>query len=657
VTDAQGVMEDLWEHRRAEWEHQQEERQMRQPIGLTAAGIRLAFGLTQTGPEFAAAIEDRGLIFACMNEGDTERLNRWERQRLREEQVLQPPVKEGEKPRKKRDIDSYEKYQTGELVIVNQYGGVFQLTAATTGAHKAEREERLNEIDRAPLMNVTAAQTAMLHYQQHQRQEWLAERERQYEELQMRQPLSGTAAGIRLAYSLTQNGPDFAAAIEDRGLILAVTTEADAERLNRWERQRLRETRAGKIETETDQSRKERDLDSYSKYQAGELVIVNQYGGVFQLTAATTGAHTAEREARLNEIDRAPLMDVTAAQATMQQYQHHQRQEWRQQRQDNYRQSLNEKVSPISPPQPERQSAGLFAQAANETGDDRRTEDLRGAVAEVWERYRRAGNEYYFDNMHEAMARHAMKTGDRQAFSAALEERGITFARATKEEADHSHRQAAFAREIGNYAPRFKEGEIVIITEPGLEYRREGQIEEPRRVHKLDPDLARKFMETLGTADKLQGIEVTLKASDERAQQRREEREEARREREEARQERADYWSFVRNIGKERKRPVRAADAPARAAASAFSIGMDVAGLVFSLGTPKSPRAQAKENRENAKATARSNAETEFQIDVAQYAAAKAQEQANRDRQQQQEQAARDREREQQQEQERSRQR
>ena len=35
----------------------------------------------------------------------------------------------------------------------------------------------------------------------------------------------------------------------------------------------------------------------------------------------------------------------------------------------------------------------------------------------------------------------------------------------TKEEAERSHRQAAFAREIGNFSPRYREGEIVAITE------------------------------------------------------------------------------------------------------------------------------------------------------------------------------------------------
>ena len=40
---------------------------------------------------------------------------------------------------------------------------------------------------------------------------------------------------IRLTYSLTQTGQEFANGLEDRGFILAHVTEEDAERLNRWE--------------------------------------------------------------------------------------------------------------------------------------------------------------------------------------------------------------------------------------------------------------------------------------------------------------------------------------------------------------------------------------------------------------------------------------
>src|ERR1019366_2148483 len=62
--------------------------------------------------------------------------------------------------------------------------------------------------------------------------------------------------------------------------------------------------------------------------------------------------------------------------------------------------------------------------------------------------------------------------------------------------------------------------EIVIVTEPRLEYRREGEITEPRRVHKIDQSLAEKFVNHLGNRSQLQGIDATKQALDERARQR-----------------------------------------------------------------------------------------------------------------------------------------
>jgi hypothetical protein len=67
------------------------------------------------------------------------------------------------------------------------------------------------------------------------------------------------------------------------------------------------------------------------------------------------------------------------------------------------------------------------------------------------------------------------------------------FAAVTKEEAYRSDREAEFAKAVGNRAPRFKEGEIVIVAEPPLEYRRDDQTFIPSRLHKLDQSLAYKF--------------------------------------------------------------------------------------------------------------------------------------------------------------------
>jgi MobA/VirD2-like, nuclease domain len=182
-----------------------------------------------------------------------------------------------------------------------------------------------------------------------------------------------------------------------------------------------------------------------------------------------------------------------------------------------------EKYWPINPPQPERKSPALFDEAATGATRDDRTHDLTGPAAQVWQAWRQidpAKHEKEFAALDEHGIPFSVAT-DSKAFAAALDEKGIAFARATKDEAYRSDRQADFARAVGNRGQRFNEGEIVIVTEPRPEFRREGEVAEPRRrVHKLDQSLAKKFVKALGTGDTLQGIDATIKASDQRAQQR-----------------------------------------------------------------------------------------------------------------------------------------
>jgi hypothetical protein len=160
-----------------------------------------------------------------------------------------------------------------------------------------------------------------------------------------------------------------------------------------------------------------------------------------------------------------------------------------------------EKVWPINPPQPDRKHWTEFGKAAAETARDDRMENLTGPAAKVREAWQHSDSA--------------------QAYAAALDEKGISFARVTKEEADRSHREEEFAKTVSNRGQRFKEGEIVIVTEARPEYRRNGEITEPRsRVYKLDQSLAYKFVKGLDSIDKLQGIDATRQASDKRAQQR-----------------------------------------------------------------------------------------------------------------------------------------
>jgi hypothetical protein len=104
-----------------------------------------------------------------------------------------------------------------------------------------------------------------------------------------------------------------------------------------------------------------------------------------------------------------------------------------------------EKVWRVEPPKPERPPKDML-------------NHLKGIPAKTWTAWHQRDNA--------------------QAFSAALKEQGISLACVTKEEAERSRREAAFARELGRYAPRYREEEIVAIAEPGLAYR-DDKIAEP----------------------------------------------------------------------------------------------------------------------------------------------------------------------------------
>ena len=175
-----------------------------------------------------------------------------------------------------------------------------------------------------------------------------------------------------------------------------------------------------------------------------------------------------------------------------------------------------ERHAPAGPAEPARPPQ---TQAPAQAINDERTKDLRGPAAHVWAAWCQTDSDKVLA-AELAGTTVPFAASSKEAFAASLYKRGISFAAVTKEEAERSYREAEFAKAVGNYAPRFKEAEIVIVTEQPLEYRRDGQIVVPARVHKLDQSLAEKVVKHLGTGSQLQGIDATLKASDQRAQQR-----------------------------------------------------------------------------------------------------------------------------------------
>jgi len=180
--------------------------------------------------------------------------------------------------------------------------------------------------------------------------------------------------------------------------------------------------------------------------------------------------------------------------------------------QERTRQDGREKEWPMMPLQPERTttSPGLhFEDFAREaTRDGRRhepPENLKGTARQIWDAYHQSDNA--------------------RAFSAALDEQGISLASVTKEEAARSHKEAQEARQKGTWAPRYREGEIVAIAEPGLAYGRDGRINEPR-VYRLNdrttgralPEIE-KFLKPLDRSQ-IQGIDATKELLKARVEQR-----------------------------------------------------------------------------------------------------------------------------------------
>jgi hypothetical protein len=167
-----------------------------------------------------------------------------------------------------------------------------------------------------------------------------------------------------------------------------------------------------------------------------------------------------------------------------------------------------------------REQRSGFGQTAEEISHDGRTKNLKGAAREVWEAWCQLDSE---KSTATAASDRTVSIGvpGKKDFAEALDEKGIMFAVVSKDEAERSHREASFAKAIGRYALRFKEGEVVIVTEPRPEFRRGGEIIEPRRVQKLDQTLAEKFVSHLDNRTQLRGIDATVELSNLRSQERR----------------------------------------------------------------------------------------------------------------------------------------
>jgi hypothetical protein len=233
----------------------------------TAAEIRAAYSQTNTGPEFANALEDKGLILAAVDRDDIE----------------------GEKVRTGA-TEKWKELREGELVVINQSGHLYRLTERNTGESRKAVAERLKDIDRASLLNVKDARAVMDDLKQHR----LDERAAHFEAGRRERPLRGSAIDIRFAYRTTADAQAFVASLAERGIVLAVPTKAEAEESHK----------------QAEAARAEGRSPHATGFKEHETVAVDQWGHVYRLSERITGSSFGDMQRYLRTLDRSTMLGI-----------------------------------------------------------------------------------------------------------------------------------------------------------------------------------------------------------------------------------------------------------------------------------------------------------------------------------------------------------
>ncbi len=204
-------------------------------------------------------------------------------------------------------------WREGEIVAVDRHGAAYRLNERVTGDSHAVIEGRLAWLDSATLPSVAAAKDVARATGRAAIEKKRAER--------ADAPINQTAGEMRLAWNLSRHADaaQLSEALEDRGLRLARATAAEAEAsVDQAElrRQRMLQNDASALGRYA--TMKAPEPGRYApEIDAGEIVAVDQRGGVYRFDAGTTGTMRPEIEARLSEIDSATLPNVTDAKAAM----------------------------------------------------------------------------------------------------------------------------------------------------------------------------------------------------------------------------------------------------------------------------------------------------------------------------------------------------
>ena len=210
------------------------------PLSQAAGEIRFAWGLSQSGAGFAAALEDRGILLAEVSRDEAESSQR-----------LAAFAKQ---------VGHFAPtYSEGELVAVNGFGGVYRLSAQTIGESRNEIADYLKSVDRSTLLNVSETRDVMRE----------AARNSYAEEMEKARPATPIETLIYNHAKTSANGEGFVAGLGAEGITLARATASDL----------------GYLESEVaiGFARDQPLPQSLLKITEGELVAVNRFGGIHRL--------------------------------------------------------------------------------------------------------------------------------------------------------------------------------------------------------------------------------------------------------------------------------------------------------------------------------------------------------------------------------------
>jgi MobA/MobL family len=239
--------------RKAQEERREDVSRRAEPeLGKTAGDIRLAWSLTQTGQEFAAALEEGGLMLARVS---AEEARQSERTQAFAEEV-------GRHARR---------FAGGELVAVDLYGDAYPIDERSTGNPRGEIDKRLGSLDAAGLPSMTEAGAAM---REASRAAWIAEKDRE-------QPLTAMEERVAAAWLATQqvaadmlerfgrplSGGEFADGLAQVGIRLARVTAEDIKQ----------------IEIDRAVAFAVGDTQFVPRVREGEVVAIDRAGGIHLL--------------------------------------------------------------------------------------------------------------------------------------------------------------------------------------------------------------------------------------------------------------------------------------------------------------------------------------------------------------------------------------